>query len=62
MAGGGTAFAASLAVTSSKLTVWHQTAGCAAGTVTLFADDDSYIDQLAATSNFGGATDLRVAP
>ena len=58
--GGGVAFAASLAVSSSKLTVYHRAAGCAAGTTTVTAIADSFIDQGSAGSNFGTGADLKV--
>jgi hypothetical protein len=55
-----TAFAASLTITASKLTVYHRAASCAASTVTVSADADSYVDQNSANSNFGSASDLKV--
>lgn len=60
--GGGVAFAASLSVSSSKLTVYHRSAGCAAGTTTVTAVADSYIDQNSANTNFGTAADLKIRP
>jgi hypothetical protein len=57
---GGTAYAASLSVTSAKLTGWHSAAGCTPSTQTLSASDDAYVDQGSANSNFGSATDLKV--
>jgi hypothetical protein len=43
-----TAFAASLGVTSKKLTTWHSAASitCTAGSVTASASADTYVDQL----------------
>lgn len=62
VAAGTTAFAASLTVTSSRLTAWHSSTVvvCAAGTVTVSANADSYVDEGAAGSNFGSASDLKV--
>ena len=55
-----TAFAASLTITSSKLTGYHRAAGCAAGTTTVTADADSYVDENSATTNFNSSADLKV--
>lgn len=60
VAAGGTAFAASLSVTSGKLTGWQSSAGCTPGTVTVAADADSYVDQDNSSSNFGTSASLRV--
>jgi len=60
VAAGGTAFATSLTVTSSRLTGWHSAAGCTPATVTLSAAADTYVDQSNANSNFGSATDLKI--
>ncbi len=56
----GTAYAATLNVSSSKLTAWHAAAGCTPGTLTLNPDADTYIDQDAGGSNFGTATTVKV--
>jgi hypothetical protein len=53
------AAAASLGLTAHKLTTWHAAASCAAGTQTLSATADSYIDQNSTGANFG-TVDLRV--
>lgn len=57
-----TAFAASLGVSSAKLTTWHSATSitCTPGTVTASASADSYVDEQSATSNFGSATLLKV--
>ncbi|HWI06719.1 MAG TPA: DNRLRE domain-containing protein [Solirubrobacteraceae bacterium] len=52
--------AASLTVSSSKLTSWSSSAGCTPGTVTASADQDTYVDQDAPSSSFGAATQLKV--
>ncbi|HUR83841.1 MAG TPA: DNRLRE domain-containing protein [Solirubrobacteraceae bacterium] len=56
----GTAYAASLNVSSSKLTAWHASAGCTPGTLTLNPNADTYIDEDAGGSNFGTATTVKV--
>ena len=53
-------WAASLAVSSSKVTSWSSPAGCTPGTITASADQDTYVDQDAPSSSFGGATQLKV--
>ena len=57
-----TAFAASLGVTSSKLTTWHSATAvvCNPSTVTASANADSYADQDNASSNFGTSTIMKV--
>lgn len=59
---GGTAFAASLTVTSSKLTGWSSATSvvCTPSTATASADADSYADQDNASSNFGSSPILKV--
>lgn len=58
----GTAFAASLTVTSSKLTGWSSPTAvvCTPATVTASASADSYVDQDNASGNFGTLTFMRV--
>lgn len=58
--GSGVAFAASLTVTSSKLTGWDSPASCAPATVTISADADSYVDEAGGNTNFGTQTSLKV--
>lgn len=53
-------WAASLTVSSSRLTSWSSAAGCTPGTVTASADQDTYVDESAASSSFGGAAELKV--
>lgn len=55
-----TGWAASLTVTSNKLTTWTSPAGCTPGTTTVSAEADSYVDQDSPSSNYGNATDLKV--
>jgi hypothetical protein len=60
--GSGVALAATLAVTSSKLTTSTLVAAVPSSTCTLTSSADSYVDQatLQQGSNFGGATSLQV--
>lgn len=57
-----TAFAASLGVSSEKLTAWKSATAvvCTPGTVTASASADSYVDEQSASSNFGSAALLKV--
>jgi len=58
----GTAFAASLGVTSQKLTAWDSATSvtCTGSTVTVAAVADSTVDQAAPTTNYGSDTLLKV--
>lgn len=62
LAAGSAAYAASLTVTSSRLTSWHSptVVVCAAGTVTVPAIADSYVDQDMPGMNFGTDGSLKV--
>ena len=53
-------WAASLNVSSGRLTSWSSAAGCTPGTVTASADQDTYVDESAPSSSFGGSTQLKV--
>src|SRR5687768_5946461 len=56
-------FAATLPVSSSRLTVLKPTAlppVCAGGSTTLIAAEDTYVDQNSATNSFGAQTTMRV--
>jgi len=57
-----TAFAASLTVSSNKLTTWHSATSitCAPGTATVTASADTYVDQDDATGTFGGQSVMKV--
>ncbi len=57
-----TAYAASLTVGSSRLTVWHgaTVVVCSPSTVTVSADADSYTDEVQSSTNFGSVADLKV--
>lgn len=53
-------WAASLNVSSGRLTSWSSAAGCTPGTVTASADQDTYVDESAPSSSFGASTQLKV--
>lgn len=55
-----TGWAASLTVSSSRLTSWSSAAGCTPATVTAAANQDTYVDESAPSSSFGGSTQLKV--
>ncbi len=59
---GGTAFAASLGVTSGKLTGWHSATAvvCVPSSTTLTATADTYVDEASASTNFGTDTTMKV--